>query len=740
MTKASMTPRSDSAAHAASSPSPSPSHRPAPSATPTAPPSPTPKALVKHAWLDRDVGWLAFNARVLHEALDPRTPLLERIKFLAIFSANLDEFTMKRIGTLRAGNAHDDEGDPLVPLDDARAHLAQVRARVIGLQALQAECFSGVLVPELARHGVVLARWTDLDDAQREEASAYFDANVSPALTPLGLDPAHPFPFISNLSTNLGFLVRNPLSGEIVPVRVKIPTVLPQWVALAPAGGARHCFLALEELIRENALKLFAGMEIVGSTLFRILRDAEVELEQEKGETVAEAVTDAVRERRFQPVVRVDFASDPPPDPQVRRALIERFSLRDEDIYDPPGLLDYTGLFQIAALDLPALRDPPFAPLTPVRLPGDDTDVFAVIRAGDLLVHHPYESFDQSVERFIATAADDPGTVAIKMTVYRVGDDTPFARSLIRAAEAGKQVACVIELKARFDEERNLHWAHALEKVGAHVVYGVLGLKTHTKLALVVRKEAGGLRSYAHIGTGNYHVKTARLYADLGLFTCDPQITGDAVNLFHYLTGAASAPQFKKLLVAPRTMRERFLALIEREVANRLAGRPARIIAKMNQLEDVALCRALVVASRAGVSIDLIVRGFCCLRPGVPGWTENIRVRSIIGRFLEHSRVFYFANGSEDPLAGDFYIGSADWMFRNLSRRVEAATPVEQPALRARLWEILEILLQDQRQAWIMQPDGSDIQSTPAPGAAGPALAGTHAWLIDQSRRRSAAA
>jgi len=706
--------------------------------TPAIPPFPSAKALLKHAWFDRDVGWLEFNGRVLHEAIDERTPLLERLKFLAIFSSNLDEFTMKRVGMLRAGGEVDDEGDPQARANDAHVRMARVRALVIEMQRQQADCFAEILVPALRKHGVVLARWEELSAAQMDEASLYFDANVSPALTPLGLDPAHPFPFISNQSTNLGFVVRNPETGEIVPVRVKIPTVLPQWIALKPGTGVRFCFVSLHELIQNNATKLFPGMDIVGSSLFRILRNAEVELGEEEGETVAEAVTDAVRERRFQPVVRVDFSSDP--DPQLRRALVERFALSEEDIYDPPGLLDYTGLFQIASLDLPALRDPPFSPLTPVRMPIDDGEVFTAIRAGDVLVHHPYESFEQSVERFIETAADDPNTVAIKMTVYRVGDDTPFARSLIRAAEAGKQVACVIELKARFDEERNLHWARELEKVGAHVVYGVLGLKTHTKLALVVRKEASGLRSYAHIGTGNYHVKTARLYSDVGLFTCDPIITGDAVNLFHYLTGAARAPQFKKLLVAPMTMRDRFMALIEREIAHRLAGRPARIIAKLNQVEDVTLCRALVGASQAGVQVDLIVRGFCCLRPGVPGWTENIRVRSIIGRFLEHSRIFYFANGSSDPLAGDYFIGSADWMFRNLSRRVEAATPIEQPALRERLWEILDICLHDQRQSWFMQADGSYVQAQPPEEARGPEKSGTHAWLIDLSRRRALAA
>ncbi len=458
-------------------------------------------------------------------------------------------------------------------------------------------------------------------------------------------------------------------------------------------------------------------MEIVSATLFRILRNAEVELEEDEGETLRDAILEALRERRFQPVVRVDFLRGA--SPEIRRALVERFELDDDDVYEIDGLLDYTNLFQIAALDLPQLRDPPWTPLRPTRLADEDASIFAAIGAGEFLVHHPYESFDASVQRFIDEAADDPQTVAIKMTVYRVGDDTPFVRSLIRAAEAGKQVVCIVELKARFDEARNLHWAQQLEKVGVHVVYGVLGLKTHTKLALVVRKEGAGLRCYAHIGTGNYHVRTARVYTDVGLFTAEPGTTDDVVKLFHYLTGRSLAPAFEKVLVAPMNMREQFLALIRREIANRDAGLPARIVAKMNQLEDLTICRALVAASNAGVPVDLVVRGFCCLLPGIPGYTEHVRVRSIIGRFLEHARIFYFANGSADPLQGDYYIGSGDWMYRNLSRRVEVATPVE-GALRDRLWEILDVNLRDSLQAWLMQPDGSYRQSAPVVGAGRP--------------------
>ncbi|MET1082074.1 MAG: polyphosphate kinase 1, partial [Burkholderiales bacterium] len=684
------------------------------------------------------LSWLEFNRRVLHEALDERTPLLERVKFLAIFSSNLDEFYMKRVGLLRGNAQVEDEADPVARVGDVRQRLKRIRERVIAMQRQQAECFSEVLVPALAGHGIILALWEQLSTTQREEAGAYFDANVSPALTPLGVDPAQPFPFMSNLSTNLGFLVRRPETDEVMPVRVKTPTILPQWVALRAPDSAQRWFVSLHELIRHSGAKLFPGMEILGHTLFRVLRNAEVGLEEEEGETVFEAVTDALRERRFQPVVRVDFSIDPIP--EIRRGLVERFKLTEDDVYELPGLLDYSGLFQIASLDLPNLRDPNWSPLPLARIPTDDVDIFSVIQAGDLLVHHPYESFDLSVEQFISDAADDPQTVAIKMTVYRVGDDTPFVRSLIRAAESGKQVACLVELKARFDEARNLHWARAMEKVGAHVVYGVRGLKTHTKLALVVRKEGHGLRCYAHIGTGNYHVKTARLYTDVGLLTLDPAITTDVVNLFHYLTGAASAPTFTKLLVAPMNMRERFLVMIRREIENKLAGRPARIVAKMNQLEDTQLCRALVAASQAGVPVDLIVRGFSSLRPGVAGWTENIRLRSIIGRFLEHSRIFYFANGSEDPLAGEYYIGSADWMFRNLSRRVEAAAPVEQPQQRERLWEILDVCLRDRRQAWEMQPDGSYVQLQPEPDADGPEAVGTHAWMISLAHKRSLAA
>ncbi len=662
----------------------------------------TREGLLEHAWVDRDLSWLEFNRRVLHEAFDARTPLLERVKFLAIFTANLDEFFMKRVGILRGKAQVEDEGEPAVRPGDSRERLARIRRIVLEMLEQQAQCFSEALLPALANEGIVLARWFQLDAAQKDEAFRFFDTNVSPALTPLGFDPAHPFPFMSNLSTNWGFVLREPDSGELVPVRVKIPGMLPHWIPLksVPAPNERW-FLSLDDLIRHNAHKLFPGMEITGDTLFRILRNAEVDLDEEENESVREAVAEALRERRFEPVVRVDFAR--PPYAELKRGLMEQLELSEDDVYELPGLLDYTGLLQIAKLDIAALRDPYFSALPPPRLRDDEADMFAVLQAGDLMVHHPYESFHASVERFIEQAANDPQTVAIKMTVYRVGDDTPFVRSLIRAAETGKQVACVVELKARFDEARNLHWSQQLQHVGAHVVHGVLGLKTHAKLALVVRKEAHGLRCYAHIGTGNYHVETARLYTDIGLFTCDPDITADVVNLFHYLTGRSFSPEFSSLQVAPMNMRTHILQMITREAQHAREGRPARIVAKMNQVEDLEVCQALAEASRAGVQIDLLVRGLCCLQPGVPGWTDNVRVRSVIGRFLEHSRIVYFANGNDDPHSGEFYIGSADWMFRNLSRRVEAAVPVKERGMRERLWEVLDACLRDERQAWDMR-------------------------------------
>lgn len=658
----------------------------------------------RDAWFDRDLSWLEFNRRVLQQALDERTPLLERVKFLAIFTSNLDEFFMKRLALLRTrkrAELSQSIGAPATEL-----HLQSLRQAVAEMYAQQGEAYDNAILPQLAENGIHLLQWEDLSEAQRERAHEFFTRNVYPALTPLALDPGHPFPYMSNLSISLGFVLRVPDSEENLFARVKVPNILPQWIALEDEDKSKWFYLGLKDLIHHNAGTLFPGMTIVDSTSFRITRNAEVELDDDDDtESLRTVVAEELRQRKFQPVVRLEIESNP--NPWVRGLLMRQFELTEDDVYELPSELDYSGLMPIASLDIKALRDEPWNPVIPNALLDDEADIFSVIKAGDMLVHHPYDSFDATVENFIRRAARDPKVVAIKMTVYRVGDDTPFVRSLIQAAESGKQVACLIELKARFDEERNLHWAKELEKIGAHVVYGVLGLKTHTKIALVVRKEADGLRCYAHIGTGNYHVKTARVYTDVGLFTCDPVICNDVVNLFHMLTGRSRSPNFDRLLVAPINMREKFLQMVQREIDNHQQGLPALIVAKFNAMEDPELCRAIVEASQAGVQIELIVRGFACLRPGVEGVTENMRLRSIVGRFLEHSRIYYFANGAETPLDGEFYIGSADWMSRNLSKRVEAIVPVEARALKERLWEILDICLKDRRQAWMMQPDGT---------------------------------
>ena len=679
-------------------------------------------------WIDRDLSWLDFNDRVLAEALDGRTPLLERAKFLAIFSANLDEFFMKRISVLRKGSTPE------------RTQLrAAIRERLLRSLERQAHCFRQVLVPELGKHGIHLRRWEELDAAQQDEAGAYFDSEISPALTPLVFDPAHPFPFLSTLSTSLAFLLHDEGKEMFSYARVKVPTVLKQWVALGEGlSPGEKVFTPLYELIRGNIHKLYGGMKLTGTTLFRVTRDAEFEIDDDSDEALRDVVREQVRKRRYEPVVRLEFARGS--DPVIQEMLRERFELSDTDVYDLPGELDYTSLFQIAGLPVASLRDSTWDPLPPAAIESSH-DVFSAIRAADVLVHHPYESFEDSVEHFIASAAGDPETVAVKMTAYRIGDDTPFVKSLVKAAENGKQVACVIEIKARFDEERNLHWAAELERAGAHVTFGMQGLKTHAKVALVVRQETSGLRSYVHIGTGNYHVRTARLYADFGLFTCDPRITRDVVTLFHYLTGRSHAPVFKELLVAPTAMRPRLLDLIHREIANKRSNLPARIVAKMNQLEDPEMMEALCDASAAGVPVDLIVRGFCCLRPGVRGRTENLRVRSIIGRFLEHSRIFHFAAGHDDPVHGDFFIGSADWMFRNLSKRVEVVTPVFALESKQKLWEVLDIFLRDRRNAWVLGEDGTYSQLQPGDPTDGdigdrPEFVGTHAALMELARRK----
>jgi len=771
-------------------------------------------------FLNRESSWLEFNRRVLAEALDERTPLLERVGFLAIFNSNLDEYFQKRVGGLKRqieAGLMTRTVDGLTP----EQQLAMIRELVIPMLDEQAKCYAKVVKPALKKKGICLLTWDELSDAEREAADDYFRTNLFPVVTPLSVDPGHPFPFISNLSTSLGVMLQHPGGEKSNPVssspirdtsgdkdgvldenagrlqfaRVKVPQVLPRWVKLprkdgdgsvgsGNSGGDK--FISSEQIIRHNLDQLFEGMTIKHVEPFRITRNADVERGEEDAEDLLELIEQELRDRRFARAVRLE--TDDAPFHPLNHFLMQELGLHQDDVYPMPAELDYNDLWQIhGSVNRPDLKYEPWTPVVPSRLAESDSNIFSIIRNGDILVHHPYESFSASVERFIRRAATDPDVIAIKLTLYRTAKDSPFIPDLIKAAEAGKQVVVLVELKARFDEERNVQLAHRLEKAGIHVVYGVVGYKTHTKTSLVVRREKDGLRTYAHIGTGNYNSKTANLYTDLGLFTCDPRITGDLIEVFHFLTGRSLKRTFKNLLIAPTNMRSRFVEMIDREIAHAQAWKDAGskkddrplIIAKMNSLEDRRLCRKLYEASNAGVRVQLIIRGFCTLRPGVEGLSENITVQSVIGRFLEHSRIYHFRNGhgaaSYDPAAvsadfaeklevdkqpasnrapetststsggtsggGEYYIGSADWMYRNLNNRVECITPIYDPSLQAKLKTILDTMLADDRQTWDMDSEGQYVQRTPpkitkktAHLAGTPTVVGTHQHLMDLTR------
>jgi polyphosphate kinase len=675
-------------------------------------------------FFNRDLSWLDFNYRVLHEAMDQRNPLLERVKFLAIFASNMDEFFMKRIGLLkRLIIAKPNEIAP-----DGYSHKEQldlVRKRLSELSALQHTVWQEQLRPELAQQNVFLRIYHRLEPEQQQQAAEYFRRYVFPVLTPLAVDPGHPFPFISNLSVSIGVLLKQPGHIESLFARVKVPRLFPRWFKIEEAGAI--CFVPLESLIQGQLQNLFPGMEIVESRCFRVTRNAEVEADVDDSEDLLELVQEELRARRFAETVRVQISPDM--SIEMRHYLQDGLEIHESDLYEEPEPLGMVDLMSLGSLDRPGLRLPIWKPICSPALADPDASMFAIIRQNDVLVHHPYESFNSSVERFILTAVDDPQVLAIKMTLYRTSGDSPFVSALARAAETGKQVVVLVELKARFDEESNIQWAQALESAGAHVVYGILGLKTHTKIALVVRQEDDQVRSYAHISTGNYNSRTAQVYTDLGLFSCREDICLDMVDLFAFLTGRSLKSDYRKLLVAPVTMRKHFREMIQREIDHARAGRKARLIAKINALEDSEIIELLYKASNAGVQIDLVVRGFCCLRPGVKGLSENIRVCSIIGRFLEHSRLFWFYNNGKEEI----YMGSADWMSRNLNHRVEAAIGVENPVLLARLHEILDVMLSDNRQAWDLAADGTWTQRRPAPGEA---ERGTHVRLMELTAQR----
>ncbi len=679
-------------------------------------------------YLNRELSWLEFNNRVLHEALDPRTPLLERLKFLAIFSSNLDEFFMVRIAALN----QQVEAKVSLLTPDGRTpqqQLDEISFALRPLVAQQHEHFEQVLRPQLAKNGIYILDYIDLTEKQRNYLDNYFEEQIFPVITPLAVDPSHPFPYISNLSLNLAVVVKNPETEEEFFARVKVPTVLPRFLPLPPELGVRHqgqqavwTGIPLEQAIAHNLESLFPGMNIQEYHSFRITRDADLELEEDEADDLLLAIEQELRKRRSGgSPLRLEIQSSTPE--VLRTRLLEDLELAETDVYEVEGLLGLRDLMYFMSLPVAELKDQPWQSVVPSRLQrirepritpqargiDEGKDFFSVIRERDLLVHHPYQSFSSSVVRFITQAAHDPEVLAIKMTLYRTSGDSPIVNALIAAAENGKQVSVLVELKARFDEENNIYWARRLEQVGVHVVYGLVGLKTHSKIVMVVRREQDTIRRYVHIGTGNYNPKTARLYTDLGLFTCNEEFGADITDVFNFLTGYSRQKSYRHLLVAPVNMRDRFVALIQREIENVHNGFSGRIVAKMNALVDPQIIANLYEASCVGVQIDLIIRGVCCLRPGLKDISENIRIISIIGRFLEHSRIFYFYNQGQEEI----YIGSADWMPRNLDRRIEVITPVQDPDIVKDLQEILGVMLADNRQAWELQPDGNYIQRHP---------------------------
>ena len=653
--------------------------------------------------LNRELSWLDFNARVLALAERDDVPLLERAKFLAIFSQNADEFFQVRVAGLKDQVA----AGIVAPTPDGRTpaqQLLEIRDRVEE-QTKQAErIFLEQLCPALAQVGIIFSSYADLDEEDVKALDEVFEERIFPVLTPLAVDPSHPFPYISHLSLNLAVLVRDPVTAQRRFARVKVPPLLPRFLVLP--DGER--FVPLEQVIGAHLPQLFPGMEVVDDYAFRVTRNADLTLEEEEADDLLAAVEFELRRRRFRRAVRLEFDADT--SDTVRDLLRRELDIEDDDIYLTVAPLDLGGLWAVYALDRPDLKDPVYTPVTPAAFVVDEderVDVFSVLRERDVLVHHPYESFAASVEDFVRQAAVDPQVLAIKLTLYRTSGDSPIVRYLIRAAERGKQVAALVELKARGDEQANIEWAKSLEEAGVHVVYGLVGLKTHTKTALVVRDEPDGIRRYVHIGTGNYNSTTAKHYEDLGLFTSDEEIGVDLSHLFNYLTGYGRNVRYQKLLVAPHSLRPRMKELILNE-ANAAAEQPGsgRIRAKINSLSDPDMIEALYAASQAGVQIDMVVRGMCCLRPGVPGLSDNIRVTSIVGRYLEHSRIFEFSNGNGPDVAA-YYIGSADWMPRNLDRRVEAMVEVDDALLQERLREIIEVNLADDVLAWSLGPDGT---------------------------------
>jgi polyphosphate kinase len=663
------------------------------------------KELPANRFSNRELSWLAYNSRVLAQGEDTDQPLLERLKFLAIFASNLDEFYMVRVAGLKR---RADMGLQITSADglSPREVLAALSKRTGELVQRHAHCFLDDVLPALEREGIHIRRWDALDDEEKSRLAEYFRAKVFPVLTPLAVDPGHPFPYISGLSLNLAVLVREHGGSAQHFARVKVPNNVPRFVVVSQSAVESE-FLPLEDLIAAHLSMLFPGMKVIEHHLFRVTRNADVEMEEDRDEDLLQALERELVRRRFGPAVRLEVTDDI--HDEVLDLLVSEIDVQREDVQRVPGLLDLSALWQIYDVDRPGLKERPFVPATHPRFAEGETpkSVFATLRDGDVLVHHPYESFATSVQRFIEQAAADPNVLAIKQTLYRTSGDSPIVDALIDAAEAGKQVVALVEIQARFDEQANIKWARALERAGCHVVYGVVGLKTHCKIALVVRQEAGQIKRYAHIGTGNYNPKTARLYEDLGLFTADEAICADVTDLFNVLTGYSRQTDYRSLLVAPQGIRSGLIERIEREIEYVRAGGEGHIQFKTNHLVDEQTIDALYRASLAGVRVQLLVRTFCTIRAGVPDLSENITTRSILGRFLEHSRVYYFGGGGQP----EFWIGSADLMHRNLDRRVEVLCQVSDPDARAHLRTCLELAFAPETSAWELTADDQWVRS-----------------------------
>ena len=679
-------------------------------------------------YIERESSWLAFNERVFELAKSSESPLLERAKFLAIFASNLDEFFMVRVATLkrRIATGLAIKGPTG---EQPKEVLASVLAQVKSMVTDHADYYRGVVAPMLLDEGIEIVEWAMLNDDERKHLNQLFIERVFPVLTPLSVDPSHPFPYISGLSLNLAVLVKNPENGEDVFARVKVPPLLPRFVETLPRGNGR--FIPLEALIAEHLGELFPSMDILAHHSFRVTRNQDLEVEEDDSENLLHSLEQELLRRRFGPAVRLEVSRDM--DKRILDKLSEELGVEANEVFHLPEPLDLTGLFSIAGLDRPELKFPNFSSRTHPSLVDVDTnsatgEIFEAIKRKEILLHHPYDSFTSSVVSFLEQAAADPKVLAIKQTLYRTSGDSPIVDALIDAASAGKQVLALVELRARFDELANVRWARKLEEAGVHVVYGVLGLKTHAKLSLVVRDEGERLMRYCHIGTGNYNPKTARQYEDLGVLTADPELCDDLSRLFNQLSGMAPQTDFRRLLVAPRTLRPGLIERIKREIAHAKSGKPAGIRMKLNSLEDENIIDALYDASEAGIKVEIVVRGICALRAGVPGLSENITVRSYLGRFLEHSRIFHFHNAGHDEI----WIGSADMMHRNLDRRVETLVRIVAPASHQKLMVLLDELTSEKFGAWFLQESNEWVRRTEGP--AGESLQNLQEFLIARSK------